>query len=230
MELGGKSAAVVFPDADLDALDDSIDWGIFFNAGQVCSAMSRLIVHEDIYEQVVERATRLAQAQVMGDGSETATTLTPVASAAQRDKVLQMCQVGEEQGAELMTGGKRPEGDGYYIEPTIFANVSRESDLFKHEVFGPVLSIAQFSTEEEAWDMANSTDYGLVAGVFTRDLNIAMRAAKRLRAGQVFVNEWYAGGVETPFGGVKLSGYGREKGQEALYSYVNTKNVAIRLR
>ena len=141
-----------------------------------------------------------------------------------------MCQEGVEQGAELMTGGKRPGGDGYYIEPTIFANVSRDSDLFKHEVFGPVLSIAQFSTEEEAWDMANSTDYGLVAGVYTRDLNIAMRAAKRLRAGQVFVNEWYAGGVETPFGGVKLSGYGREKGQEALYSYVNTKNVAIRLR
>lgn len=230
MELGGKSAAVVFPDADLEALDDSIDWGIFFNAGQVCSAMSRLIVHEDIYEEVVERATRLAQSQVMGDGSDAATTLTPVASAAQRDKVLQMCQQGVEQGASLMTGGKGADGAGYYIEPTVFANVPKQSDLFKHEVFGPVLSIAQFSTEEEAWEMANSTDYGLVAGVFTRDLNIAMRAAKRLRAGQVFVNEWYAGGVETPFGGVKLSGYGREKGQEALYSYVNTKNIAIRLR
>lgn len=230
MELGGKSAAVVFPDADLDALISSVDWGIFFNAGQVCSAMSRLLVHEDIHDEVLVRVQALADSQVLAAGEDKAATLTPVASAAQRDKVLQMCRRGVEQGAELVTGGKPAQRDGYFVEPTIFKNVLPQMELFSSEVFGPVLSVSTFSSEKQAWQMANSTDYGLVAGIFTNDINVAMRGSKALKAGQVFVNEWYAGGVETPFGGVKLSGFGREKGQEALYSYVNTKNVAIRLR
>ena len=229
MELGGKSAAVVFADADLDALITSVDWGIFFNAGQVCSAMSRLIVHEDIVEEVTARVKALAEAQIMGSGREDSTTLTPVASKQQEQAVKQMCEQGLQQGATLVTGGGEVEGAGYFVQPTIFSNVSPQSDLFKKEVFGPVLSISTFSQEEEAWQMANGTDYGLVAGIFTNDLNIAMRGSKKLKAGQVFVNEWYAGGVETPFGGVKMSGFGREKGQEALYSYVTTKNVAIKL-
>ena len=229
MELGGKSAAIVFPDADLDALMNSVDWGIFFNAGQVCSAMSRLIVHEDIHDEVLARVTALAKEQVLGAGSEEQVTLTPVASKSQQSAVLEMCERGVSEGATLVTGGKAAERDGYFVEPTIFTNVKPASQLFQKEVFGPVLSITSFQTPEQAWEFANGTDYGLVAGVFTQDLNTAMRASKALKAGQVFVNEWYAGGVETPFGGVGLSGYGREKGQEALYSYVTTKNVAIRL-
>ncbi|MFT5135679.1 MAG: aldehyde dehydrogenase (NAD+) [Arenicella sp.] len=230
MELGGKSAAVVFPDADMVVLADSIDWGIFFNAGQVCSALSRLIVHEDVYDQVVELAISLAQSQVIGDGDNSETTLTPLSSADQQSKVLEICRVGEQQGATLLVGGERANRAGYFVEATVFKDVSPDNDLFQKEVFGPVLAISQFSSEDEAWALANGTDFGLVAGVFTNDLNVAMRASKHLKAGQIYVNEWYAGGVETPFGGLKMSGFGREKGQEALYSYVNTKNVAIRLR
>ena len=230
MELGGKSAAVVFPDADLDALMSSVDWGIFFNAGQVCSAMSRLLVHEDIQAEVIARVQVLAERQVIGDGTNLQVTLTPVASADQHQSVLQMCERGLADGATLVTGGKSVQRDGYFVEPTIFCDVLPEMELFQNEIFGPVLSITSFKTEQQAWDLANASDFGLVAGIFTNDLNVALRGSKAIKAGQIFVNEWYAGGVETPFGGLKKSGFGREKGQEALYSYVNTKNVAIRLR
>ena len=230
MELGGKSAAVVFADADLDALMTSVDWGIFFNAGQVCSAMSRLLVHQDIHGEVVARVKQLAQAQVIGAGVELNTSLTPVASAKQQAAVLKLCEQAQQQGAELVIGGDKPQRAGYFINPTVFDNVSGDNALFTNEAFGPVLAITPFSTEQQAYDLANATDYGLVAGVFTKDLNTALRASRQLNAGQVFVNEWFAGGVETPFGGKKRSGYGREKGQEALYSYVNTKNVCIRVK
>ena len=142
-----------------------------------------------------------------------------------------MCAQAQAEGARLVTGGKIPADhqQGFFIEPTIFADVTADMSIFKDEVFGPVLSITPFDTEEEAWALANGTDFGLVAGVFTHDLTRSIRASRALQAGQVYVNEWYAGGIETPFGGVKLSGFGREKGQEALYSYVNTKNVAIRV-
>jgi aldehyde dehydrogenase (NAD+) len=230
MELGGKSAAVVFADADLDVVMDSVDWGIFFNAGQVCSAMSRVIVHADIHDEFVTRVMQLTKSQVLGDGLDRATSLTPVASARQQSEILKLCSTGVEQGARLLTGGKAGEGEGYFVEPTVFSHVVQGSTLFTQEVFGPVLSISSFETPEQAYEMANATEFGLVAGVFTNDLNLAMRASKALKAGQIFVNEWYAGGVETPFGGIKNSGFGREKGQEALYSYVSTKNVAIRLR
>lgn len=230
MELGGKSAAVVFADADLDVVIDSVDWGIFFNAGQVCSAMSRAIVHADIHDEFVARVTALANSQIIGDGLDSMTTLTPVASEQQRKQVLKMCSTGIEQGAHLITGAKSSDRAGYFVEPTVFTNVAPDSDLFTKEIFGPVLSISTFESEAQAYQMANATEFGLVAGIFTNDLNLAMRASKQLKAGQIFVNEWYAGGVETPFGGIKNSGFGREKGQEALYSYVTTKNVAIRLR
>jgi len=230
MELGGKSAAVVFADADLDCVMESVDGGIFFNAGQVCSAMSRVLVDVDIHDRFVERVLDLVQSQVLGDGLDSATTLTPVASEHQRSEILKLCAAGVEQGADLLTGGKASAQSGYFVEPTVFTNVAPDSDLFTKEVFGPVLSVSTFESEQQAYQMANATEYGLVAGVFTSDLNRAMRASKELKAGQVFVNEWYAGGIETPFGGIKNSGFGREKGQEALYNYVTTKNVAIRLK
>ena len=228
MELGGKSAAVVFPDADKQQFLDSVAWGIFFNAGQVCSAMSRILVHEDIYEELVADIALLAKNLSIGSGA--AVELTPVVSKDQQQQVLSMCDVAVSQGARLVTGGKAvSDKEGFYVEPTVFADIKPDMTIFQNEVFGPVVSITSFKSEEEAWQLANGTDFGLVAGVFTNDLSRTMRATRALKAGQVFVNEWYAGGIETPFGGLKLSGFGREKGQEALYSYVNTKNVAIRV-
>ncbi len=229
MELGGKSAAVVFEDADIEQLIESVKWGIYFNAGQVCSAMSRILVQREIYSLVVERVTALAASLEAGSGMEQA-ALTPLISAQQQQQVLAMCDKAQAQGARLTTGGNTVAGlKGHFVEATVFADVTAEMEIFSTEVFGPVVAITPFDSEEEAWQLANGTDFGLVAGVFTQDLSRAMRASRALQAGQVFVNEWYAGGIETPFGGIGLSGFGREKGQEALYSYVNTKNVAIRV-
>lgn len=229
MELGGKSAAVAFPDADLDQLLSSVRWGIFFNAGQVCSAMSRLLVHRDIYDEVVGRVAELATGLSIGAGKDNP-DLTPVVSMQQRDGILKICDEALEDGARLVCGGSAVAGlPGAFVQPTVFADVTTEMRLFTEEVFGPVIAITPFDSEEEAYELANATDYGLVAGVFTQDISRAMRASQALDAGQVFVNEWFAGGIETPFGGNRLSGYGREKGQEALYSYVRTKNVAIRV-
>ncbi|PWQ92580.1 aldehyde dehydrogenase family protein [Leucothrix pacifica] len=233
MELGGKSAAVVFEDADLEQLMSSVKWGIFFNAGQVCSAMSRMLVHRSIYEEVVDKVTCFAKTLRIGHGSDNP-DITPVVSKLQHQNVLAMCEKASAQGARLMTGGQQPSNDqantnGYFIQPTVFADVTPSMDIFGTEVFGPVLAITPFDNEQDAWQLANATDYGLVAGVFTKDLARSLKATQQLRAGQIFVNEWYAGGIETPFGGIGLSGFGREKGQEAIYSYVQTKNVAIRI-
>lgn len=228
MELGGKSAAVVFPDYDKKQFLDSVAWGIFFNAGQVCSAMSRILVHEDIYQEVVADIEKLAQSLSIASGDSV--ELTPVVSKDQHSQVLSMCDSAVKEGAKLITGGKAlDDNDGFYVQPTVFADIKPDMTIFQSEVFGPVVSITPFKTEEEAYALANGTDFGLVAGVFTNDLSRTMRATKALKAGQIFVNEWYAGGIETPFGGIKMSGFGREKGQEALYSYVNTKNVAIKV-
>jgi len=228
MELGGKSAAVVFPDVDKKQFLESVAWGIFFNAGQVCSAMSRILVHEDIYEEIVADITELAQ-NISIDSGE-AVELTPVISKEQQQQVLTMCDQAVLQGARIVTGGNSvSDKEGFYVQPTVFADIKPEMSIFQNEVFGPVVSITSFKTEDEAWQLANGTDFGLVAGVFTNDLSRTMRATRALKAGQIFVNEWFAGGIETPFGGIKMSGFGREKGQEALYSYVNTKNVAIRV-
>ncbi|NIF78067.1 aldehyde dehydrogenase family protein [Paraburkholderia sp. Cy-641] len=229
MELGGKSAAVVFPDSDREALLASVKSGIFFNSGQVCSAMSRLVVHRDIYDEVVADVAKLARSLSIGPG-ELDPDHTPVISANQLEQVAAMCKAAIAEGAKAVTGGERIESrGGFYMQPTVLAGVHPRMNIASEEVFGPVVAVIPFDTEDEAVEIANGTPYGLVAGVFTRDINRALRFSRRLRAGQVFVNEWYAGGIETPFGGVGLSGFGREKGQEAIYSYVQTKNVAIRV-
>lgn len=229
MELGGKSAAVVFPDADREQLLASVKSGIFFNAGQVCSAMSRLLVHRDIHDEVLSAVAELARGLSIGPGEDDPDH-TPLISAGQLGRVVTMCKEAVAEGAEPVVGGDRL-GDrpGHFMQPTVLAGVRPHMKIAREEVFGPVLAVIPFDTEEEAVDIANGTPFGLVAGVFTRDLDRALRLTRRLRAGQVFVNEWYAGGIETPFGGVGLSGFGREKGQEAIYSYVRTKNVAIRV-
>ncbi|WP_439141603.1 aldehyde dehydrogenase family protein [Planktotalea sp.] len=233
LELGGKSAAIVHDDADLDAFENDVRWGIYFNAGQVCSAMSRVIAHDSIHDALVERMVGVAQSLEVKAGIEQpefGATMGAMVSDAQRDRALGMIAEAQSQGARVATGGHKLNRPGAFLEPTILTDVTPDMTIANEEVFGPVLSVLKFSSDEQAFRIANGTPYGLVGGVFTRDLDRATSAARQLRAGQVFVNEWYAGGVETPFGGYGKSGYGREKGREALWNYVQTKNVAIKLK
>ena len=230
LELGGKSAAIVHEDADLDAFENDLRWGIFFNAGQVCSAMSRVIVHQSRHEELLQRAEKVATSLKVDEGlalPEAGMNMGAMVSLPQRDRAEALVSQAEKDGARLICGGRRLNREGAFLEPTVIA-CDADNDIAQTEVFGPVLSVMSFETDEEAISIANSTEYGLVAGVFTRDLDRATSAASQLRAGQVFVNEWFAGGVETPFGGYGKSGYGREKGREALWNYMQTKNIAIR--
>ena len=232
LELGGKSAAIVCADADLDNLIDSVRWGIYFNAGQVCSAMSRLIVHESIAGEVRESIVALAESLSVGPGidrPEFGANMGAMISEGQRDRAVGMVARAREAGAEIATGGAALDEAGFFLAPTVIAGVTRDMEIARSEVFGPVLSMLTYKDESEAIAIANESDYGLVGGVFTRNIDGAMRVAQRIRTGQIFVNEWYAGGVETPFGGYKKSGYGREKGREALMNYVQTKNIGIRI-
>ena len=231
LELGGKSAAIVHSDADLEAFETDLRWGIYFNAGQVCSAMSRVIVHESRHSELMERAVKIASDLSVAPG-ETLHTMAEgmgsMVSHGQRDRALNMMKQAQDEGARLATGGSAPNNAGAFLNPSVM-DVTPDMTIAREEVFGPVLSILKFSQDDEAIEIANSTEYGLVSGVFTTDLDRANRAAQKLRAGQVFVNEWYAGGVETPFGGYGKSGYGREKGREALWNYVQTKNIAMKI-
>lgn len=232
LELGGKSAAIVHDDADLDAFENDVRWGIYFNAGQVCSAMSRVIVHDSVHDALVERMVGVAQSLTVKPGMEQpdfGPTMGAMVSEGQRDRAALMVTDAQAQGATVATGGRKMNIPGAFLEPTILTGVTPDMTIANEEVFGPVLSVLKFSADEDAIKIANGTPYGLVGGVFTRNLDRATRAARQLRAGQVFVNEWYAGGVETPFGGYGKSGYGREKGREALWNYVQTKNIAIKL-
>jgi len=233
LELGGKSAAIVYPDADMDGLMSSVRWGIFFNAGQVCSALSRLIVHRDVHDEIADRVADLAKSLSVGPGMERpdfGDNMGPMISEKQLERAEGLCRQAESEGAAAITGGRRLNRPGYFLEPTVFTGVSPEMTIARTEVFGPVLSVLPFEDDRQAIEIANGTDYGLVAGVFTSDLDRATAAMRDLKAGQIFVNEWYAGGVETPFGGYKKSGYGREKGREALWNYVQTKNVALTVK
>jgi aldehyde dehydrogenase (NAD+) len=233
LELGGKSAAIVHDDADLEAFENDVRWGIYFNAGQVCSAMSRVIVHESVHDELVERMVGVAQSLTVQPGidqPELGPTMGAMVSEPQRDRAADMVVAAQGDGAQIATGGRKMNIPGAFLEPTIVTNVTPDMKIANEEVFGPVLSVLKFSSDEDAIKIANGTPYGLVGGVFTRNLDRATTAARQLRAGQVFVNEWYAGGVETPFGGYGKSGYGREKGREALWNYVQTKNVAIKLK
>lgn len=233
LELGGKSAAIVHSDADLAAFEVDVRRGIFVNAGQICSALSRVVVHASVHDELVQRIAGLAQGLSVGPGIERAefgANMGPMVSEKQRDRAVGMVAAAQAEGARIVTGGRKPNLPGFFMDPTVLTDVTPDMAIAQDEVFGPVVSVLKFRDEAEAIEIANGTPYGLVAGVFTRDLDRATRAARGLRAGQIFVNEWFAGGVETPFGGFGKSGYGREKGREALMNYVQTKNVAIRLR
>ena len=229
VELGGKSAGLVYPDADLNDVLESARHGIFGVAGQICTAMSRLVVHKSIKDELVDKLVDLSKSLKVGPGIEKDTDLTPVISENQLQKVEGYARSGIQEGAEAAHGGKRIERDGYFMEPTILNNVKQEMTVAREEIFGPVLSILEYEDQEEAIKIANDTDYGLGSGVFTKDLKKASWTASKLEAGQVYVNKWFTGNHATPFGGYKQSGYSREKGVDGLKSYLQVKNVGISL-
>ena len=229
VELGGKSAAVVLPDADLDKVVNATKVGIFSQAGQICSAMSRMIVHKSIKDEVLDKLSELAKSIKVGPGNEEGVDLTPVISEEQLQKVQNYARSGLQAGATAISGGHRVDRKGYFFEPTIYADVKPDMTIAQEEIFGPFLSVLEYEDHEEAVHIANDTDYGLAAGVFTKDVDMATKTAAKLNGGQVYVNSWFTGSIATPFGGYKQSGYSREKGQQAIKSYLQLKNVGIQL-
>jgi aldehyde dehydrogenase (NAD+) len=228
LELGGKNPAIVFPDADIEAAAEWIATGIFTNAGQICSAADRALVHESVHDDLVDELVSIAESTSLGLGVDDE-GMGPVVSAEQLKKITRYIEVGTAEGATLETGGEALDRDGYFVEPTVFADVDPEMRIAREEIFGPVLSVLTFETEAEALEVANDSDYGLVAGIFTNNVTRAHRFTRELEAGNVYVNKWFGDTNQTPFGGYKRSGIGREKGLEALDSYLQTKNIAIDL-
>ena len=231
MELGGKSPNIIFEDADLPKAIVGALAGIFAATGQTCIAGSRLLVQRKVYDEVAETLVERAKQIRMGDPTDKTTEMGTAANEPQFNRILGSIKNAVDEGAELTTGGKRAEGEGlengFFVEPTIFTNVKNSMTIAREEVFGPVLSILPFDTEEEAIAIGNDTDYGLASGVWTTDLNRAMRVSKAIRAGTVWVNTYRAVAVQAPFGGFKDSGFGRERGEVALDEFTNTKNVMI---
>lgn len=233
LELGGKSPNIIFGDANLEKAIPGALAGIFAATGQTCIAGSRLLVHRSVYAKLRAALTERARAIRLGNPLDAATEMGTVANQPQFDRITEFINAAQEDGAELLTGGRRADGkelaSGLFIEPTIFADVDNDMRIAREEIFGPVLSMIPFDTEEEAIAIANDTSFGLASGVWTESLNRAHRVARALRTGMVWVNTYRAVAVQTPFGGVKASGFGRERGEEGLKEFLTTKNVMIEL-
>jgi aldehyde dehydrogenase (NAD+) len=227
LELGGKSANIIFPDADLDAAVKAAASGIFFNSGQVCSAGSRVLAHADIYEEVVERLVERARAIRAGDPRAAGTTMGPLVSRLQMNRVLEYIEIGKREGATLATGGGRMGNTGYFVSPTVFADVEHQMRISQEEIFGPVASVIRFRDEEEAIQLANGTKYSLAAGVWSADIARVHRFVGRLKAGTVWVNTFGPTDVRLPWGGNRDSGFGREHGDIAIENFTEPKAVWI---
>ncbi len=227
LELGGKSANVIFADADLEAATRAAASGIFFNSGQVCSAGSRILAHESVYDEVVERLVARAHAIRLGDPREPSTSMGPLVSAAQMRRVLDYIEVGRREGARLVTGGARRGSAGFFVEPTVFADVAHGMRISQEEIFGPVAAVVRFRDEDEAIRLANGTNYSLAAGVWTTDIRRAHQVAARVRAGTVWVNTYGPTDVRLPWGGNRDSGFGREHGDAAIENFTEPKVLWI---
>lgn len=231
LELGGKSPNIIFDDADINKAVTGALAGIFGATGQTCVAGSRLLVQRGVYNEVVKRVAERAAKIRMGDPLDPATEMGPAANEPQFRRILAAIDSAAASGARLVTGGRRATGagleTGYFIEPTVFAEVSNASHLAQEEIFGPVLAVIPFDTEEEAIAIANDTRYGLAAGIWTQNLSRAMRVSRGVQAGSVWVNTYRALAAQAPFGGFKESGIGRERGEAGLHEYLTTKNVMI---
>lgn len=231
LELGGKSANIVFDDADIDQAVKGAIAGIFGAAGQTCMAGSRLLLQDTIHDQFVEKLIAEVKQAKIGDPSNRETQIGPIATRPHFEKVLSYIEIARNEGATCVLGGHALSGPGYgqgqFVAPTIFTNVKNSMRIAQEEVFGPVLSVIRFSTMEEALEIANGTNYGLAGAVWTRDLHCALYCVERIRAGTVWVNNYRTTSFATPFGGYKRSGIGREGGAEAIKEYLQTKSVWI---
>jgi aldehyde dehydrogenase (NAD+) len=229
LELGGKSANVIFADANLDRAARAAASGIFFNAGQVCSAGSRVLVERTVYDEVVERLVARARAIRVGDPADPKTTMGPVISANQLKTVLNYIDIGKREGASVASGGSRLGAEGYFVEPTIFSNVAHEMRISQEEIFGPVLSVIPFVDEEDAIRIANGTAYSLAAGVWSASITRVHRVAAALRAGTVWINTYGYTDVRLPWGGSGESGLGREHGDAAIENFTEPKSIWLSL-
>lgn len=234
LELGGKSPFLVFPDADLEKAVSAVAAGVFYATGQICDALSRAIVHEDIHDAFVERLVAVAEEYTVGDPLEAETDMGPLTTAEQYETVTRYVEIGQqEDGATLVTGGDKPDGDmfddGWFVSPTVFDDVTNDMRIAREEIFGPVASVLTFETYDEAIELANDTRFGLAAGIGTERTSLVHHAAADLEAGLIYVNEYGPILPEAPYGGFKDSGIGRDLGKEALDHYRQTKSVYVNL-
>ncbi len=232
LELGGNAANIVFEDADLAKAVEGSIWAAFSNAGQICVSGPRILVHESVSEEFTKRFVARVESLGVGPGVENR-EVGPLVSEKHMQSVLDHIEAGKREGAKLLTGGARastPElAAGYFVLPTVFGGVTPDMRVYKEEIFGPVVTITTFATEAEAVRLANGTEYGLANGMWTENLGRAHRVAARLQSGQVYVNEWFCGDIQCPAGGYKMSGIGREEGQQALHNYLQLKSVRMNI-
>ena len=230
LELGGKSPNIILPDANLEAAIKGSFLGIYFNSGQACNAASRLLAHKDVFDEVVAGLAEFAASAKVGPGLDPESEFGPLVSEEQFGRVTGYIDSGLEEGAEAVAGGRPDNGDGgYFVNPTLFTGVSDEMKIAREEIFGPVLVAQPFEDLDEVARRANDTEYGLAAGLWTRDISNAHKLAALLKAGSVYINTWGAGDPAAPFGGYKASGIGREKGHHNLDAYLETKSVYVQL-
>jgi aldehyde dehydrogenase (NAD+) len=229
LELGGKSPLVICEDADLDHAVEVAHMGLFFNQGEVCCASSRIFVHEKIYDQFLAKSVVRAKARTVGDPLDPKTEQGPQVDKEQYDRVLSYIQHGKDQGAKLLCGGNAIGQKGYFIEPTIFADVQDNMKIAQEEIFGPVMSVLRWNDLDEVIRRCNKTSYGLAAGIITKSVNTALDFAHSVRAGTVWVNCYSSSASQAPFGGYKQSGIGRELGEYGLRAYTEVKTVNIHL-
>jgi acyl-CoA reductase-like NAD-dependent aldehyde dehydrogenase len=229
LELGGKSPLIIFADADIDTAVEQAHFGLFHNMGQCCTAASRCYVQEGIYEKFVQKATERAKKRTVGDPFDAKNEAGPQIDDDQFKKILELIESGKKEGAKLMCGGGRLGSKGYFIQPTVFADVKDNMRIAREEIFGPVQQIIKFQTLEEVIPRANDTRYGLAAAVFTKDIDKAITIANSVQAGTVWVNCYHAFTVQAPFGGYKESGIGRENNEEGVLEYCQVKTVTIKI-